>query len=116
MPQRLSSSQWKNIKPSLLIGLALALLQIGSGISAYYQAQSLLWEGKYQTAQNLSRGLVVAVADQMVQKDYASAESRILQTMSNTEVACVMLTDTTGRVLTSLKRQPGQTPHLMFDP
>jgi signal transduction histidine kinase len=116
MPQRLSSSQWKNIKPALLIGLALALLQIGSGIAAYYQSKSLLWEGKYQTAQNLSRGLVVAVADQMVQKDYASAESRILQTMSNTEVACVMLTDTTGRVLTSLKRQPGQTPHLMFDP
>jgi signal transduction histidine kinase len=116
MPQRLSASHWKNIKPALLIGLALALLQIGSGIAAYYQSKNLLWEGKYQSAQNLSRGLVVAVADQLVQKDYASVESRILQTMSNTEVACVMLTDTTGRVLSSLKRQPGQAPHLMFDP
>ena len=68
MQQRLSPSQWKSIKPALLIGLALALLQIGSGLAAYYQSKSLLWEGKLQTAQNLSQGLVVAVADQIVLK------------------------------------------------
>jgi signal transduction histidine kinase len=116
MQRRLSSAQWKNIKPALLIGLALALLQIGSGVAAYYQSKSLLWEGKYQTSQNLSHGLVVAVADQMVMKDYASIESRILQTMSNIEVASVILTDTTGKVLSALKRAPGQEPRLMFDP
>ena len=116
MPQRLSSSQWKSIKPALLIGLALALLQIGSGVAAYYQSKSLLWEGKFQTSHSLTQGLVVAVADQMVLKDYASVESRILQTMSNAEVASVMLTDTTGKVLSALKRDPGQTPRLMFDP
>lgn len=52
----------------------------------------------------------------MVVKDYAAAESRILLTMSNTEVASVMLTDTSGRVLTALKRAAGQEPRLMFDP
>jgi signal transduction histidine kinase len=116
MSHRLTSAQWKSIKPALLIGLALALLQIGSGVAAYYQSKSLLWEGKYQTSENLSRGLVVAVADQMVLKDYASVESRILQTMSNVEVASVMLTDTSGRVLSALKRAPGEEPRLMFDP
>jgi len=116
MPQRLSPSQWKNVKPALFIGLALALLQIGSGVAAYYQSKSLLWEGKFQTSHNLTQGLVVAVADQMVLKDYASVESRILQTMSNAEVASVMVTDTTGRVLSALKRKPGEEPHLMFDP
>lgn len=29
MLQRLNTSQWQSIKPALLIGLALALLQIG---------------------------------------------------------------------------------------
>ena len=116
MSQRLSTAQWKSIKPALFIGLALALLQIGFGVAAYYQSKSLLWDGKYQTAQNLSSGLVVAVADQMVLKDYASIESRILLTMSNAEVASVMVTDTMGRVLTALKRQPGQEPRMMFDP
>ncbi len=50
MRNRLTSAQWKSIKPALLIGLALALLQIGSGVAAYYQSKSLLWDGKYQTA------------------------------------------------------------------
>jgi signal transduction histidine kinase len=113
---RLKPSEWKSIKPALLIGFALALLQIGSGVAAYYQSKSLLWEGKYQTSENLSRGLVVAVADQMVLKDYASVESRILQTMSNQEVASVMLTDTTGKVLSALKREQGKEPRLMFEP
>ena len=116
MLQHLTSSQWKSIKPALLIGLALALLQIGSSVAAYYQSKSWLWEGKYQTSQNLSRGLVVAVADQMVLKDYASVESRIVQTMSNAEVASVVLTDTTGKVLSALKREPGKEPRLMFEP
>ncbi len=116
MLQRLSSAQWRSIKPAVFIGLALALLQIGYGLAAYYQSKNLLWEGKFQTSHNLTQGLVVAVADQMVLKDYASVESRILQTMSNAEVASVMVTDTTGRVLSGLKRAPNQPPRLMFDP
>jgi signal transduction histidine kinase len=116
MRHRLTSTQWKSIRPALLIGVALALLQIGSGLAAYYQSKSLLWEGKFQTAHNLTQGLVVAVADQMVLKDYASVESRILQTMSNAEVASVMVTDTSGRVLSGLKRDLHQAPRLMFDP
>lgn len=116
MRQRLTSSQWQTIKPALFIGLALALLQIGSGLAAYYQSKNLLWEGKFQTSHNLAQGLIVAVADQMVLKDYASVESRILQTMATEEVASVMLTDTTGKVISALKREPGQEPRLQFEP
>ncbi len=116
MLERLTSSDWKSVKPALFIGLALALLQIGSGLAAYYQSKNLLWEGKYQTAHNLTQGLVVAVADQIVLKDYASIESRMQQTMSNMEVASTVLTDTTGKVLTHLKRAPDQAPRLVFEP
>lgn len=116
MLHRLTPSEWKNVKPALLIGLALALLQIGSGLAAYYQSKNLLWEGKFQSAQNLSHGLVVALAEPMVLKDYAAAESRIVQTMASAEVASVMLTDTGGKVLSALNRKPGQEPSLMFDP
>ena len=116
MTERLIYSQWKNIKPALLIGLALALLQIGSGLATYYQSKNILWEGKFQTAQNLTHGLVVAVADQVVLKDYAALESRIAQTMSNQQVASALLTDLTGKVITHLKRQPEQEPRLVFEP
>jgi signal transduction histidine kinase len=116
MSQRLSISDWKSIKPALLIGLALALLQIGSGLVTYHQSKNILWEGKFQTAQSLTDGLVVAVADQVVLKDYAALESRIAQTMSNEQVASALLIDLTGKVLTHLKREPKQDPRLMFEP
>lgn len=115
MPLSRSSSEWDSLKPALLIALALATLQIFSGIAAYYQSKNLLWDSKYQTAQNLTKGLIVSVVDQIVTKDYGSIESRILQTMSNAEVASVVLTDTTGKVISALQRDIGQKPHLAFD-
>jgi len=116
MSQRLSTSDWKSIKPALFIGLALALLQIGSGLATYHQSKNILWEGKFQTAQNLTHGLVVAVADQVVLKDYAGLESRIAQTMSNEQVASALLTDLTGKVLTHLQRDTKKEPRLIFEP
>ena len=104
MLQGRSLSNWKSIKPALFIGLALATLQIFSGLAAYYQSKNLLWDSKYQTALNLTKGLIVSVVDQVVTKDYGSIESRILQTMSNAEVASVVLTDTSGKVISALKR------------
>jgi len=115
MPQGQSPSFWKSFKPALLIGLALATLQIFSGLAAYYQSKNLLWDSKYQTAQNLTQGLIVSVVDQVVTKDYGSIESRILQTMSNAEVASVVLTDSSGKVISALKRDIGKEPHLVFD-
>ena len=115
MPQGREPSKWKNVKPALLIGLALATLQIFSGLAAYYQSKNLLWDSKYQTAQNLTKGLIVSVVDQVVTKDYGSIESRILQTMSNDEVASVVLTDTSGKVISALQRDMGVAPRLVFD-
>jgi len=115
MPQGQSPSFWKSFKPALFIGLALATLQIFSGFAAYYQSKNLLWDSKYQTAENLTQGLIVSVVDQVVTKDYGSIESRILQTMSNAEVASVVLTDKSGKVISALKRDIGKEPHLVFD-
>jgi signal transduction histidine kinase len=115
MPQGRSPSKWKSIKPALLIGFALATLQIFSGLAAYYQSKNLLSDSKSHTALNLTKGLIVSVVDQVVTKDYGSIESRILQTMSNAEVASVVLTDTTGKVISALKRDIGKEPRLEFD-
>ena len=112
---QLSAAQWKSLRPALVIGLLLALLQLGSGVLAYYQSKNLLWESKFQAAHNLAQGLVVAVADQMVVRDYAAAESRMVQTMANREVASVALTDLSGRVLIHMVRNPAGTPYLVFD-
>ena len=111
---QLSASQWKSLRPALVIGFLLALLQVGSGLVAYHQSKNLLWEGKFQAAHNLAQGLVVAVADQMVVRDYAAAESRMVQTMANLEVASVALTDLSGRVLVHMARSASGVPQLVF--
>lgn len=111
---QLSAPQWRSLKPALLIGFALALLQIGTGVLAYYQSKNLLWESKFQLAKNLTNGLVVAVADQVVLRDYAALEARMLQTMANDEVFSVLVADTTGKVLTHLARVQGHEPRLQL--
>jgi signal transduction histidine kinase len=110
MNVHIGERQWKSIRPALWIGLALALLQIATGVVAYYQSKSLLWESKFQLSKNLAQGLVVAVADQVVLKDYSAIEARMFQTMANDEVYAVMVTDMQGRVMTHLARSHGQKP------
>ncbi len=110
MNVHIGERQWKSIRPALWIGLALALLQIATGVVAYYQSKSLLWENKFQLSKNLAQGLVVAVADQVVLKDYAAVEARMFQTMANDDVYAVMVTDMQGRVMTHLARSQGQKP------
>ena len=110
----IGARQWKSLRPALLIGLALALLQIGTGVLAYYQSKSLLWESKFLMAKNLTQGLVVAVADQVVLKDYAAIEARMFQTMANDDVYAVMVADMQGRVMTHLARTQGTKPTLQL--
>jgi len=110
MNVHIGERQWKSIRPALWIGLALALLQIATGVVAYYQSKSLLWESKFQLSKNLAQGLVVAVADQVVLKDYAAVEARMFQTMANDDVYAVMVTDMQGRVMTHLARSQGHKP------
>lgn len=115
MKIQLSANAWRGLKPALLIGLALALLQIGSGLLAYQQSKNLLWEGKFQLAKNLTQGLVVAIVDPVVVKDYAALEARMLQTMANEEVVSVLVTDMAGKVLTHMARTAGQAPRLVLN-
>lgn len=114
--KRLITGHWKGIFPALLIGLALAFLQIVFGLATYHQSRNLLWEGKFQTSKNLTQGLIGAAIDPLILQDYAALEARILQTMSNRELASVLLTDASGKVLSHLERLPGAEPRLTFEP
>ncbi|NBX55563.1 MAG: hypothetical protein EBQ82_07530 [Betaproteobacteria bacterium] len=90
----------------MLIALALALLQIVTGLVAYHQSTQLLRETKFSTAANLANGLVTAIADLVVLKDYAAIESRLLQTMANQEVIDAALINSEGKIVSELRRTP----------
>ena len=89
---------WKDARPALLIALALALLQIATGWITYQQSTQLVRDTKFSSAANLANGLVAAIADLVVLKDYAAIESRMLQTMANQEVAEIWLINPAGKV------------------
>ena len=105
---------WKDARPALLIALALALLQIATGWITYQQSTQLVRDTKFSSAANLANGLVAAIADLVVLKDYAAIESRMLQTMANQEVVGASLINLEGKVLSALQREAGQ-PKLVFN-
>ena len=105
---------WKDAKPALLIALALALLQIATGWITYQQSTQLVRDTKFSSAASLANGLVAAIADLVVLKDYAAIESRMLQTMANPEVVGASLINLEGKVLSALQREAGQ-PKLVFN-
>ena len=105
---------WKDARPALLIALALALLQMATGWITYQQSTQLVRDTKFSSAANLANGLVAAIADLVVLKDYAAIESRMLQTMANQEVVGASLINLEGKVLSALQREAGQ-PKLVFN-
>ncbi len=105
---------WKDARPALLIALALALLQIATGWITYQQSTQMVRDTKFSSAASLANGLVAAIADLVVLKDYAAIESRMLQTMANPEVVQAALINLEGKVLSGLQRQNGK-PKLVFN-
>ncbi|MEY4363675.1 MAG: sporulation kinase [Pseudomonadota bacterium] len=113
---QITSQQWRRVRPALLIALALAILQLGLGAVAYYQSRNVLIEGRLSAAHSLTQGLVVAVGEEWAQRNYASMEARVLQTMADPVVASVVLQDLQGRVLVRLEREaPNAGSHLVYN-
>lgn len=113
---QVTAQQWRRIRPALLIALALAILQLGLGAVAYYQSRNVLIEGRLSAAHSLTQGLVVAVGEEWAQRNYASMEARVLQTMSDPVVASVALQDLQGRVLVRIERAaPHDATRLVYD-
>ena len=110
----LDRQNWKDARPALLIALALALLQIATGWITYQQSTQMVRDTKFSSAASLANGLVAAIADLVVLKDYAAIESRMLQTMANPEVVQAALINMEGKVLSGLQRQNGK-PKLVFN-
>jgi signal transduction histidine kinase len=113
---QITPQQWRRVRPALLIALALAVLQLGLGAVAYYQSRNVLIEGRLSAAHSLTQGLVVAVSEEWAQRNYASMEARVLQTMADPVVASVVLQDLQERVLVRLERaSPNDTLHLIYN-
>jgi len=106
---------WSRLRPVAAIIVVLILVQLGSGFYAYRQSKEILLESKLTRAESLTEGLIVAIIDPLIHKDFSTMESRIMQTMYNDEVLSIQVTDMSGKVLVHLARAPGNEPVEVFD-
>ena len=109
------------VQRRLPTGVLLASLSILTGLviggASYQQSRQLIEQSQERARTALARGLVVALADQLVLTDYAGMESRLQQAMADPSLASAVVTDPSGKVLVHLQRErPEAEPTLQFEP
>lgn len=105
----------------LPLGVLLASLSVLCGLviggASYQQSRQLIEQSQERARAALARGLVVALADQLVLNDYAGMESRLQQAMADPSLVSAVVTDSSGKVLVHLHRErPEAEPTLLFEP
>lgn len=97
--------------------LAITLLASVAGFLGYRRSEGLVVRSQEQSMQWLLRGLALALDDNLVTRDYAAIEARLLQAMADPSLQAAVVTDLTGRPLVHLERRsPGTEPQLRFGP
>jgi diguanylate cyclase (GGDEF)-like protein len=97
--------------------LAITLLSSVAGFLGYRRSEGLVVRSQEQSMQWLLRGLALALDDNLVTRDYAAIEARLLQAMADPSLQAAVVTDLTGRPLVHLERRsPGTEPQLRFGP
>jgi diguanylate cyclase (GGDEF)-like protein len=102
-------------------GVLLASLSVLCGLviggASYQQSRQLIEQSQERARAALARGLVVALADQLVLNDFAGMESHLQQAMADPSLVSAVVTDPSGKVLVHLERErPEVEPALLFEP
>ena len=109
-------SQLLFLRAALWVGLGAASVAIAAGIWFDYRFDQIRASTQEQTASVLANGLANAVQDELITRDYAGLEARLLQSMANREVLSALVADTQGRVLSQVRRAKGaDRPSPVFD-
>ena len=107
----------KRLPTGLILASVSVFIALVIGGASYQQSRQLIEQSQERARVALARGLVVALADQLVVNDFAGMESRLQQAMADPSLASVLITDPSGKVLVHLQReQPEAEPALLFEP
>ena len=107
----------KRLPTGLILASVSMFISLVIGGASYQQSRQLIEQSQERARVALARGLVVALADQLVVNDFAGMESRLQQAMADPLLASVLITDPSGKVLVHLERErPEAEPALLFEP
>lgn len=74
------------------------------------QSHALQREGQQRAASLMAEGLAHAVESDLITRDFAALEARLIQTASNEQVVSALLTDNQGQVLSHVRRNASGGP------
>ena len=88
----------------LSTGVVIVLFTLLGAFWFEHQSDRLQREGQQRAASLLAEGLAHAVESDLITRDFAALEARLIQTASHEQVVSVLLADNQGQLLSHVKR------------
>lgn len=94
----------------LSTGVVIVLLMLLGAFWFERQSDQLQREGQERSASLLAEGLAHAVESDLITRDFAALEARLIQTASHEQVVSVLLADNQGQLLSHVRRNAAGGP------
>lgn len=94
----------------LSTGVVIVLLMLLGAFWFERQSDQLQREGQQRSASLLAEGLAHAVESDLITRDFAALEARLIQTSSHEQVVSVLLADNQGQLLSHVRRSVSGGP------
>ena len=104
------------LRGALAIGLSVIGLAIVAAVWVNNKAQSLRQSDRMATANVMINGVALAIGSDIISRDYGDLETHLKQAMADVRLVSVLVTDTSGHVLSHLRRaSQAQAAQVIFD-
>ena len=76
------------------------------GAWSYRQTNQMMLESQERTGKAIAAGLSSAVEEDLIVKNYAQLEVRLMQVMAGAQISAALVADASGKVLSEVQRDP----------
>lgn len=97
-------------------GVVIVLFTVLGAFWFERQFHSLQQEGQRRAASLMAGGLAQAVESDLITRDFAALEAKLIQTASHEQVVSVLLADNQGQVMSHVRRVASETDQPIFTP
>ena len=101
-----TTHRWSFIRLGLWASLAVLVMLILVGAWSYRQTNQMMLESQERTGKAIAAGLSSAVEEDLIVKNYAQLEVRLMQVMAGAQISAALVADASGKVLSEVQRDP----------
>lgn len=104
------------LRAALWIGIVTTVATLAAIGWFSAKTESIVAEGQRRIAVLLAQGLVNAVENPLITRDYSDLEERLRQSVAHEQVRSALVADTAGKVLSHVQQTDGGRPVALFEP